>query len=646
MASLSELRRDPHVKDLSLNQIMIFTRLLSVIKHDIILCQPVHISTNEAPTVLPPTVSSFISAAAEIPVPAISICWDLLKDEVWSLRDTELSTNEENLFKIHGWKLGITSSTLFPPTHHCQNPHCPRTNPLKKAEARQVVVYTLGRGVAPAWAVHLYCADYNTNYHHNFSVQAGMRAYYGDKPKFIQIGEHQFVERKLVGMWVSMMLLAWVSATNCSRMYDMALSEQQQHDFAAGGWQFGCVLTTDHVWDAFVILTLLDYNDRKNMCLHVPHTGEQKDRFTEAMRARNREVIEQGQDEIGHCCNKCMRVWKRPDGTECGSCYYHDVQVVLGDGLSMGHIRCQVAHCTAELANNRHKFCPQHHHLEGICAIVGCDRAVVPGKKACDDPQHAKMELLHFERGRAAFTLRDRLQKHRLAHPNAPADETSLAAAMEEEEDDGIEWFEADGEDVRIRHEQNPGSVGVDDSVPCEASKSDTGNRQYKALFGRSRTHNEQSLVRPCAIFVQRATFFHAEAVSNVLLFVQKTFSVPRAFKPEHFIYDTNCDAKQQVMAHREAWSWFKDVGMTVDVFHFLHKHKIGHVFCQEHCNPANCPELMGPDGKTWFFNTSVAEQTNVWLGGYHSMCREMLPVKYNFFLDEMIRLRNQTIVA
>jgi len=51
-------------------------------------------------------------------------------------------------------------------------------------------------------------------------------------------------------------------------------------------------------------------------------------------------------------------------------------------------------------------------------------------------------------------------------------------------------------------------------------------------------------------------------------------------------------------------------------------------------------PELM--DALTaWFFNTSIAEQTNAWLGGYHSMCREMLPAKYDFFLDEMIRLRN-----
>ncbi|KAF7334149.1 hypothetical protein MVEN_02321000 [Mycena venus] len=144
----------------------------------------------------------------------------------------------------------------------------------------------------------------------------GMRMYYGDKPNYIQIGEHQFAERKLIGLWVSLMLLAWVSATNCARTYDMALSGQQERDFAAGGWQFGCVLTPDMVWDAFIILTLLDYNNCKDTCLHVPHTGEQKDRFKDAMRARNREVIEEGQDEISHCCDKCMRVWQRPDGSE------------------------------------------------------------------------------------------------------------------------------------------------------------------------------------------------------------------------------------------------------------------------------------------------------------------------------------------
>lgn len=123
------------------------------------------------------------------------------------------NTDSVYTFPIDSWskqlKYLLASLTLYPPAHHCQNPHCSRINPLKKAEARQVVVYTLSHGVVPAWAVHLYCPDCNTNYHNNYSVQQGMRTYYGDVPKYIQIGEHQFAERKLIGMWVSLMLLAW-----------------------------------------------------------------------------------------------------------------------------------------------------------------------------------------------------------------------------------------------------------------------------------------------------------------------------------------------------------------------------------------------------------------------------------------------------
>lgn len=50
-------------------------------------------------------------------------------------------------------------------------------------------------------------------------------------------------------------------------------------------------------------------------------------------------------------------------------------------------------------------------------------------------------------------------------------------------------------------------------------------------------------------------------------------------------------------------------------------------------------------DGDQWRFNSSIAEQTNVWFGGFHSICREMQVDRYNFFLDEMIRRKNQLII-
>jgi hypothetical protein len=125
------------------------------------------------------------------------------------------------------------------------------------------------------------------------------------------------------------------------------------------------------------------------------------------------------------------------------------------------------------------------------------------------------MERLHYERGRAAFTLRDRLQKHRLAHPR----DSAPPVVDPEDDDEGEEWFESDANgNVKIHRDINSGSIGLDDSVPCEATKSDTGNHKFKALFGGSRTHNEQILVRPCGVIVSRATFYNAEAVSNVLV--------------------------------------------------------------------------------------------------------------------------------
>ncbi len=45
------------------------------------------------------------------------------------------------------------------------------------------------------------------------------------------------------------------------------------------------------------------------------------------------------------------------------------------------------------------------------------------------------------------------------------------------------------------------------------------GNRVLKAQFGRRRTHNEQTLVRPCGIIYARATMFGTEAVSNFLVY-------------------------------------------------------------------------------------------------------------------------------
>lgn len=82
-----------------------------------------------------------------------------------------------------------------------------------------------------------------------------------------------------------------------------------------------------------------------------------------------------------------------------------------------------------------------------------------------------------------------------------------------------------------------------------------------------------------------------------------------------------------------------------MDVFHFKSKHSVNDHFCQEHCNPSAYDELLDDEGN-WVFNTSIAEQNNVWVGGYDSICREMMVDRYNFFLDEMFMRKNRLTLA
>jgi hypothetical protein len=59
------------------------------------------------------------------------------------------------------------------------------------------------------FTVMYYGLGCNTNYHNNFSVHNGRRTYYSGKPTFIQVGEHQFVEDRVVELWTNQMLLGW-----------------------------------------------------------------------------------------------------------------------------------------------------------------------------------------------------------------------------------------------------------------------------------------------------------------------------------------------------------------------------------------------------------------------------------------------------
>ncbi|KAG1809657.1 uncharacterized protein BJ212DRAFT_1527394, partial [Suillus subaureus] len=166
-------------------------------------------------------------------------------------------------------------------------------------------------------------------------------------------------------------------------------------------------------------------------------------------------------------------------------------------------------------------------------------------------------------------------------------------------------------------------------------------NKHLRARFGRCRTHNKQLIMQPCGVILAWAMFFGSEAVSAVNEFAKAVFPTA-ASTPEYFIFDNNC----KLHAHQDAIGddHFAATGMPVDVFHFNSKHKETDTYCQQHCNPTAFPELIS--GGKWRFNTSICEQTNIWLGGYQAILWDMSVHWYNFYLDEMIKCRNCYVIS
>ena len=270
----------------------------------------------------------------------------------------------------------------------------------------------------------------------------------------------------------------------------MALSGRETGGLDDVGWKFGFKLKTEHIWDAFVLLSLLHDSSAHTRHLELPQKGFQHSRFTKAMEERNERIVLEGQDEIGHSCDKCTRYYELIDAdgttttrkclTPCVCVTGTDlnefdipgvVRPVMTDGLYMGHLRCAVPPCRDPLAKSRHRFCTNHFAKHDECAVRTCSEPVLNGSKMCADPKHQKMEALNQSRGNAPFQLSRRMQKMHVTHPNDSMltevpknDKEPLVDDLEE----NIAWFEVDGDDVRIFREQNLGGIGEED-VPDDA---------------------------------------------------------------------------------------------------------------------------------------------------------------------------------
>ncbi|KAG2353333.1 hypothetical protein BDR07DRAFT_1309839 [Suillus spraguei] len=300
---------------MSIHQLISFIELSSNLKYSIELYQPLKEPSDDtsSPLVLPESIALFLSRATRIPLELIGDCWYALRDIVWTTgADKQRQDCAAEAFRVHGWDLGIMSLTLYPPSKYCTNSDCPKTAALKWAEPRQIIIHTLDQGTLPAWAVHLSCDKCHRHYHYNYVVHSSAqhRTYYPGVPDYLQVAEHQFVDIRLAKLWTNLHLLGSCSATNCACIYMLSLASISQEAFDEIAWPFKPKLSTENVWDVFVLLALLQDYDERTVCLTVPHQGMQKDQFKAAMEERNERIVRIGQPEINHICDGCMRVYE------------------------------------------------------------------------------------------------------------------------------------------------------------------------------------------------------------------------------------------------------------------------------------------------------------------------------------------------
>ncbi|EDR02633.1 uncharacterized protein LACBIDRAFT_332257 [Laccaria bicolor S238N-H82] len=407
--------------------------------------------------------------------------------------------------------LNIGFSDLYPPTRVCIDPRCAtesstsyRSRELTDVISYNVTIFMKDLGPVPGWAFSARCPCCGARYYPNYLVEGrhhqSRRTYYTEVPAFIQVSMHYYVDTRLAEMFTNMMVCAWVSATNSSRIYNLSFSGMEEH--IGDKWPWNLKLTCDHVWDAFFIYALLLDANERNVPLNLDHNApDNAQRLRAALDARNELAL----------------------------------RAAVSDGITIGHPCCAHHDCKNPLPTQRSKFCVEHASLSSLCAVTTCSRSVELNFQTCSLPEHRKLENVGLEQYTALFQLRRRLDKLKTTHVEDSVESPSATLHADE-------------------------LVEVDAHGEC-ASKSPEGNIKLWAVFGRRRTHNEQLCVTTCGIILGRATFFGSEGPYGVVVcprysclsfsvlicikkFHEKLFPTPQSV-PGVIFYDNNCHIKR-----------------------------------------------------------------------------------------------------
>jgi hypothetical protein len=138
-----------------------------------------------------------------------------------------------------------------------------------------------------------------------------------------------------------------------------------------------------------------------------------------------------------------------------------------------------------------------------------------------------------------------------------------------------------------------------------------------------------ETICAPCGVVIAWAKFANAESPTNILKFLESTYSTEES-QPDYICIDKGCMLLHTAIANGSWEMWKKTSRFIVDSYHYTN-HWVSDVLCRKYCNPASqdgsAPNLVIVDyndkGQSYYkqaFNTQACEQLNAWLEGFETI--------------------------
>jgi hypothetical protein len=316
------------------------------------------------------------------------------------------------------------------------------------------------------------------------------------------------------------------SATNCARIYNTSLSNENVNAAVPIAFPTRLELDTRDVWNAFFLHSLLLDHMEQDMVLEVQHNAlSQAERLKPLLQARNLRMVGPGQEHWNHACDMCCWIFEE-NGIQCTLLFLRfllyltkfvdQIRSTVTDGITIGHPCCAVQDCPEPLPHVKKRFCQLHSHLDSICVVTTCAAIAEPEFCTCADPEHRKIETYYNQQGKAMFQLKHRLERAKISqtHDSLSSGDNDnnlpdLVPAPDSDNDNQDDLGEGSG----VQGDDDDALIDSDGA--CDG-KPDGGNKSTRARFGRRRTHNEELCVGSCGVILGRATFYGSEAPNGV----------------------------------------------------------------------------------------------------------------------------------